>query len=240
LRNSVSNSTPPGIINPLHGLVPNYAIILFLIFFTFTSCSLSIFPDYKPMPVTPGNAPVSWFETDTGRFLFNTRIDLMKNYFTGILIIKPAETGSYRTIMITETGLKIMDLEFFPETTPKVHYIIEAMDRKVLLRTLTNDLSLILMNQVSGRAPDDWLTGKQEGYRVARYRIDRGRAFYYIPSGRDMPSLAKQVRGITNKVRAEFYGYDNSGPDSVKLSHYNIALKLNLYRINELQDHVDE
>lgn len=176
--------------------------------------------------------PVSWFKSDTGHFLFNTNIDLMKNHFTGITIVKPDKSGNYRVIMITETGLKLLDIEFFPDSAPEVHYIMEAMDKKALKRTLKNDLSLILMNQTDGRSPG-WLLDHKSDTQIAKYRISNGKQFYLFKTGDTYPYKANYTKGLTNKVTARYYGSDKTGPDSIGLVHNNIPLKLSLFRIHD-------
>lgn len=185
-------------------------------------------------------APVSWFRADTGHFLFSTKIDILKNHFSGLMVIKPEGAGNYRVVMITETGLKILDMEFFPDTDPKVHYIMEAMNRSMLIRTLSNDISLILMNQLSLTTPKR-LIEKRSGDAVFKYRIKGGgRFYYYVKESAINPFFVRQVRGITNKAKATFYGQAGNGPDSVLLSHQQIKLTVHLYRIIEETSHVDE
>ena len=38
--------------------------------------------------------PVSWFHSDTSHYLFNTKIDILKNHFSGLMVIKPEGAGT--------------------------------------------------------------------------------------------------------------------------------------------------
>jgi len=176
---------------------------------------------------------VSWFGADTGHYLFKSAIDLMKNHFSGITVVKPVGEGIFRIIMMTETGLKIMDLEFFPDSLPKVHYIMEGMDRKILIRTLTRDISLILMNQLKNESPAWYINSDDPTVRTALYSINKEQHQYILKDDMRKPSGAKLARKNKIKVEAEFFGNDQCGPDSVKLFHNNIDLSIRFIRIHE-------
>jgi len=199
---------------------------------------VALFQDYRPNSGYEGKTPVSWFQTDTGHYLFNTKVDVMKNHFSGLMVVKANGNSNYRVVMITETGLKILDMEFFPDREVMVHYVMEAFDRKALIKTLSNDLSLILMNKLSLEKPFS-LTDKNTGDAVYKYKYDGERIYYHLmESGH--PHYVRQIRGITNKVQAHIYGRAESGIDSISMSHYNFNLKISLYRIIEETGHADQ
>lgn len=148
-------------------------------------------------------------------------------------------SDTFRVVMITETGLKILDLELFPDTAPTVHYIMDAMNRKMLIKTLSGDMRLALMNHSNHERPR-FLTDKKTGNAVYKYR-NQGRRFYYFMKENEIhPYYVKQMRGITNQVKANFFGNMETGPDSIIISHQNIALTVQLFRIIEDTRHVDE
>lgn len=207
--------------------------VLFLI----SGCSVSFFNGYQKDPLYVGGDPVSWFRTDSGHFLFNTKIDMMKNHLSGLMVIKPLASGSCRVVFITGVGLKLFDMEFFPEKPVQVHYIIDAMNRRALVNTLTNDLELVLMTRVKARKPGV-LRHRHSQDIVFRYR-DKGRKNdYTVALPDERPYQALQTAGIFRKVKADFSGSVPAGLDSVKIDHFNIRLKINLYRIIEENNHV--
>jgi hypothetical protein len=175
---------------------------------------------------------------DTGHFLFNARIDLMKNHFSGLMVVKPYAVGSYRVVFLTELGMKVFDMEFLPDREVKIHYIMESMNRKALVKTLTNDISLVLMNGLSG-LDYELLARHHSTDTIFRYRDKRKRNYYYTAGTADKPYFLKQTSCITNKVRADLCGTD-AGIDSVKITHYNIRLAIALYRIREEYNDVAE
>lgn len=202
------------------------------------SCSRSLFPGYD-LDRSLDNAqpePETWFSQDTGHYLFNTGIDVMKRHFSGLMVVKQTAKDTFRVIMITEVGLKVMDLEFFPSGAMKVHYIMDPMNKKMLIKTLSQDISMILMNSLEGR--DNKKLRDRKNNLVFRYRFGRKKIYYKIEEGFPGPVHAWLTKGFSKKVHADFYGKLNK-PDSVKIEHDNFALSITLNRIEETS-HADE
>jgi hypothetical protein len=197
-----------------------------------SSCSFSLFDNYQQAPENANVIAQSWFAADTGHFLFSTKIDILKNHFSGLMVVKPVNKDHYRVIFLTEVGLKIFDMEFFPDKEFMVHYMIEAMNRKPVVKTLGNDMSLILMNRLSGIKPV-YLHKKGYSDRVFKYKNQGRKNYYFTKDSLNNPYLAKQTAGITHKVKADFFGTPITGIDSVRISHDNIRLSIELYRIHE-------
>jgi len=219
----------------LKNLVLNRILLLLLLPLLlplFYSCSISLFPDYHRQAETGAIAPASWFQSDSSHFLFNTKIDLMKNHFSGLMVVKPFPDSSYRVVFLTEVGLKIFDMEFMPDRQVKVHYMMDAMKRKALVNTLSNDISLVLMNGLQRIQPE--VLGLNDSLDlVFRFKNGRRKNCYYVTTQSNRPYLARQVAGISRKVTADLYGNPHTGIDSVKIKHDNLRLAISLYRIIE-------
>ncbi len=198
------------------------------------SCSVALVDGYRQVPGNTGRqfSPVSWFSADTGHFLMTTRIDVMKDHITGLMIIKPLKCNSYRVVFITEVGLKIMDLEFNPGSAVQVHYMMEAMNRKSFLKILDRDFRLVLMSE-SDRDSPEALLDRNSGDWILKYKEKGLRNYYHFPAGRNHPSWVCQTGSLGKKALAEFYDSDRSGIDSVKISHYHIKLRIGMFRVTE-------
>jgi hypothetical protein len=197
-----------------------------------TGCSLALFPGYRPCSTTPASAPESWFATDSGHFLFNTSIDIYKKHFSGLMVVKPLPAEHFRVVFLTEVGIKIFDMEFSADSAAKVHYIMDAMNRKAMINTLDRDISLVLMMAKAGIMPE-CLSQRKSDDLVYLYRNQGRKNYYFMKSHSVKPYLARQTGCITNKANARLYGSPESGLDSVLIGHENIRLSLNLYRIKE-------
>lgn len=215
-------------------------LFLLLLLPLFTGCAVSVFQGYKT-GVLPGTfTPESWFRADSGHFLFNAHIRVFDNHFSGLMVVKPEGTDHYRVVFITEVGLKVFDLEYLPGEEPVVHYAMEAMNRKALVATLKNDIGLVLMHNMTVTQPEIF---RQKGNSdlILQYKHGGNKNRYHFRDiGFNRPYQVRQMSGITSKVRAGFYGAGSSSIDSVKISHANIKLTIDLYRIHEEVTHADE
>jgi hypothetical protein len=108
---------------------------------------------------------------------------------------------------------------------------MEAMNRKALIKTLSNDMSLVLMNSLS-QTPEI-LSHRNSTDVIFRYRQGRLREYYFLNNMQGTPHCIRQTSCVANKVGINVYGKPYTGPDSVKIRHYNLRLSLNLYRIKE-------
>jgi hypothetical protein len=213
------------------------SIPFLLLPFLLSSCSLSLFPGYHPHKGLQGTFPTSWFQADSGHFLFNAQIDLMKSHFSGLMVIKP-EPVSYRVVFLSEVGLKLIDLELFQNGQVKVHYMLEAMDRRSLIRILGNDMNLVLLNGYADQSP---VILKQKGSSdiICRYTSGGRKHYYFLRDPHGKPYQGKKTACLSNKVRADFFGNPVSGPDSIMINHYNFHLSIRLNRIDQY-NHVAE
>jgi hypothetical protein len=210
-----------------------------LLLLLLNGCAANLFNGYQRSPAATEIVPVSWFQTDTGHFLFNTKIDLLNNHFSGLMVVKPVSTDNYRVVFITETGLKIFDMEFFPDKEVKVHYVMDAMNKKALIKTLSSDISLVLMNRLLCCKPI-LLKDKHSGDTIYKYHDQKKRNYYFMEGTKSKPSHVKQASWISNKVSADFYGSESSGIDSIRITHNNFRLSIYLFRIIEETNHAAE
>lgn len=195
-----------------------------------TGCSATLFSGLRPRSVGP-DLPATWFVSDTGHFLFNTRIGLLKNHYSGLTIIKPDSTGSYRMAMITEVGLKLLDMELVPGShKPQVTYVMDALNRKALIRTLSSDLNLMLINH-GADTRSTMKMDRAQGTRVVRFAKGCRKYDYYLYPESDRPQTAFYSSGIRRKVKVDYFGQTGSAIDSVKISHTGVKLNIDLYRI---------
>jgi hypothetical protein len=214
-------------ISRLKGFLSGSGLILLLLA---SGCSVTLFSGLKPRSVGP-EQPVSWFASDTGHFLFNTRIGLMKNHYSGLTIIKPDSTGSYRMAMITEVGLKLIDMELVPgNNKPHVYYVMDALNRKMLIRTLSSDLNLMLINH-GAEVRSTMKTDRKKDTRVVRFNGACRKYDYYLYPELVKPQTAYSISGIRRKVKVDFYSHNGSEIDSVKMAHSGLKLTIDLYRI---------
>lgn len=205
--------------------------IVFACLLLLVSCAPSGFPQTHKAEDIPADAPVSWFRSDSSSFLFNTQIDLYKKHFSGLLVFKNMGGDTFRVVFITEVGLKIMDLEIPPVGEPKVWYIMDAMNKKALVRTLSGDLKLMIMPFSSMNPVKYYAMGNESEKYVYKYKSDKQKFYLLRTSLAPEPVEIREAGWLNNKVKVNFYGNPASQLDSIFLKHYKIKLQMNLQRI---------
>jgi hypothetical protein len=208
----------------------HWGLPLLLFLFCLSGCSFGLLEGYQKTGQV-SIKPVSWFKTDSDHILMNTTIDVMKKHFSGLMVIKQLTNDGYRVVFITEVGLKIFDLEFIPGETVKVHYFMDALNRKALIRTLSADLKLLLIQPRKDEKPV--LYDHSSGQKIIRYKHNRQRVYYEVSALTGKPVLAYRVSGTSKKARIDYYSRDGMQIDSVNINHYHVNLRIGMQLIHE-------
>ena len=113
-----------------------------------SGCSVSLLNSYERLPETgiQGSELLPWFQGNHNPILYKTSIGIYKNHYSGLMVIKPVSDTSHRSVLVTEPGIKILDMEFFRNGDFKLHYCLEALNRRSVIRTLQNDFGLMIHN----------------------------------------------------------------------------------------------
>jgi hypothetical protein len=194
------------------------------------SCSFGLLEGYHKTAVT-AIEPVSWFKTDSDHVLMNTTIDVIKNHFSGLMVIKSQPGNGYRVVFLTEIGLKIFDMEFIPGNPVKVHYFMEALNRKILVKTLSADMKLLLVLPEKDEEPVVYEGPSAQ--KMVKFKNKRGRNYYEISPLTGKPVQAYQVSGTSKKVRIDYYSKGGEEIDSVNIVHDHVNLRISMHLINE-------
>jgi len=84
------------------------------------------------------------FDDNFEKALYKTDIVIYSNNLTGITVIKKVDS-SIRVVSISEMGMKYFDFEFTfnQQMEPIVHYIMEPLNKKLLINMIKKDFGLL-------------------------------------------------------------------------------------------------
>ena len=162
--------------------------------------------------------------------LYNTKVDVAGNHLSGLLLIKRMPDSTLRMVFSNEMGFKFFDFEFGADGKFKVYSVIKQMNRKAVLKTLQNDLELILMERLDSSTA---FARKNNGLLYHIYPQKKGYHYYITDSsGTD---LVRLERASSRKVIAEtvMLSYVNGIPDSISISHKTFEFNIGLKRIEQ-------
>ncbi|MEO6489068.1 MAG: hypothetical protein ABIO04_03935 [Ferruginibacter sp.] len=168
------------------------------------------------------------FKPDLSLALYNTKVDVVGNHLSGLLLIKSLTDHSTRLVFSNEMGYTYFDFEFDSSGNFKVHSIIKQMDKRSVLKTLRKDLELVLMNTldksgVSIRSSDNFVY----------FIFPRSKGFNYYITDSTGNQLLRMERASNKKtvVEAIMKNYVNGVPDTIGITHKNFDFTIGLKRI---------
>ncbi len=184
---------------------------------------------YKKIPKDKNNITkvITPFDSNFVKILFKTKIYFYKKYFTGLLFIKQTSDNNFRIVFISEIGKKIFDFELNNKNFD-VKYIMPVLDKKILVKTLQKDFSLMLLNNFDNKKTTAF---KNDSLTMYKIKNNYGRNFiYYNTNNLILLENANKIRKI---ISINYLDYKNGFPKTININHKNIKLKLNLKTIKQ-------
>ena len=110
-------------------------ILSSIILILFSGCSSTMMKGFHHIPenMIDTAAVKPWFQGQSDHFLFQTNINIYKNHFGGIMVVKSLSLESHRVVYVTELGIKIFDMEFFKNGDFKLHYCMDEINKKYVI-----------------------------------------------------------------------------------------------------------
>jgi hypothetical protein len=196
-----------------------------------SSCS-STYKNLMPV-ATPVAGCVTKFKPQFTRTLYNTQVNILRSHLSGILFIKQMPDSSTRLVFSTETGFKFFDFEFDKEGLFTVHYILDKMNRKPVIKTLEDDFSLLLMNRININSGQSFKKDNRIYHRFA----DGDKIKYYITDSLcSVLTGAEKSQGRKASSKLFYTGFTLHAPDSVYIDHSGIKFNIALKRLEAVEN----
>jgi hypothetical protein len=202
----------------------------FLLFNSGLLLLLGCSPVYKQMPVAAGDVTkLQKFKPAFTVALYSTRVDVVGNHLSGLLLVKKMPDSSTRMVFSNEMGFKFFDFEFAADGNFKVYSIVKQMNKTAVLKTLRKDFELILMNQLDSSNVDI----RKDSSGLLYYIFPQEKGFNYYITDSAGNQLVRMERASKRKVVMEAItqNYINGIPDSIAISHKTFNFTIGLKRI---------
>jgi hypothetical protein len=186
-------------------------------------------PIHKQMQVTTADVgELKKFRPAFAVALYNTKVDVIGNHLSGLLLIKKMPDSSTRMVFSNEMGFTFFDFEFAADGGFKVYSIIKQMNKRSVIKTLQHDLELVLMNRLDNSTAS---VRTHEGLTYFIFPQTRGFNYYITNSAVD--ELVRMERASRKKtiVEAVMKNYINGIPDTIGISHKTFNFTIGLKRI---------
>jgi len=206
------------------------SVFSILLILALGSCSAPLYKDLEPAPLSGISGSSAWFRADTGRTRVRADISIRSSELGGLLFIKPLKE-SRRVLFITETGIKIFDMDFTAEGGFGVIYIAEYMNRKPLIKAFGKALSPMLFN--TGPETVEAYRDKSSGIIIISSADRNGRNTCTISPSTGKVEKLVQDKVFSPRVMIWFYSTAPERPDSIRISVPGRRLNIQLTAINE-------
>lgn len=195
--------------------------ILFL-----SSCAVQTVKGYDEVPADIDVYKAAYFSNPETDYVYKAHIDIYGKDFGGIFIVKKIDDTSHRVAFTTEFGNKLFDFTI-TDTDFTVNYILEELDRKIIVNTLKKDFMLLLKNQHP-------VTGKYENSEYSVYKSKDSNRYNYLFISKQDKRLNSIVNTTRNKEKViiQYIAENNILAKKIVIDHKNIKLKIELNYIN--------
>ena len=205
-------------------MIRKILVIILGISVCFSSCQVASMSKGQPAKnddIRPGYT--HYFSGNPIRLVFKSSLQLSKQNFSGLLVIKQTAPGEYRTIFTTETGFKVFDFTIKNDSYT-INYAVGALNKKFIASRLAYTVQAMLLREIS---PGGFHVSDTENYTLQSYSA--GKYVYELSrnknSGEKVHGQTVYVKG-KKKAEALFYGgKDGLAPDSSSVSNIGFPLQ---------------
>ncbi|QYS89693.1 hypothetical protein [Flavobacterium davisii] len=158
-------------------------------------------------------------------YIYKAQIEAYGNTLSGLFIIKKINQNSHRVVMTTDFGNKLLDFTI-GEQEVKTNYVIEDLNKKIILKILANDLKLLVQEKYLAKTERE-----KDEIRVLETKQNAIHNYFYFK--KDSNQLIKIVQSTKRKARLSII-FDTKNADfsdQIFLEHYNFNIKINLKQI---------
>ena len=163
--------------------------------------------------------------------LYKAKITLYNRYYSGLILLKQADTNTSHLVFITELGMKMFDFEI-RHNQFKLIYVFEPLNKPGVLKVLEQDLKLLLLQNLLNKEVEVFGQKVQSKliYRIADHKLKN----YYLvnPTTRTVNKII--VKGaLFTKETVNYIYNDSLNAKQIKLKHKGIMpLKIELNNIS--------
>ncbi len=177
---------------------------------------------FTPQTIAAPEIQNPYFSDPTIDYVYKLDILVNKRTMSGILVIKKIRQGTHRILCTSQFGSTLFDIEIHPTGTT-VHYIFEALDKKIILRTLIQDFSLLTEEITVPHA-----TYTNDTDQVLQATKDKQDTYYFYKQPTGVLYTIKQLTRRKEKLEIQFHKIAASKSDSITITHHNFPLRMEL------------
>ena len=205
-------------------------LIYFFILLLFSSCTPEILKGLDSSGKKwIEKADLHPFVVDT-TLMYNMKIRNKYNDISGILLIKPVDNHSVRTLFTSDFGMTIFDFEF-NETEFNINQCIPPLQEKRILNLLKKDFRALFSYHLP-QAIEAEVYEKEQMPVVYKIKTTDGKA-YFLTQEKQLKKI--EMPATITSLQIDYKVYNNNLPESILISHPGLKLNIQLERFKQCQ-----
>lgn len=156
-------------------------------------------------------------------YVYKANVAVYDKSFGGLFIVKKIAEEHHRIVFTTEMGAKIFDFSFINDQF-KVNYILEEMDKKILLNILEKDFRVLVREKETAISKSI-----KDNSELFETEIVNKKYYYLFNEG--MLNSITRANKTKEKVVFLFSEINNDTAKNIQILHNNIKLTINLKSI---------
>ena len=199
-----------------------FLIISCFLLVVLNSCAVKTVQDFDKIPVSKAIYKTSYFSDKSVDYVYKSSISVYGRDFGGIFIAKKINETTHRIVFTTEFGNKLFDFEIVGNEF-KVNFILEELDRKIIVNMLKRDFMLLLKNEF--QVDEEF---ENDDFTVLKSKEDKRFNFLFV-SKKNL-KLEKLVHSTKSKekISIEYLSENNTLAEKIIIDHKNIKLRIEL------------
>jgi hypothetical protein len=159
---------------------------------------------------------------------YKANIDILKNHFTGLIVIKQTDSVTTHLVFVTELGMRMFDFEIKGDTMKPV-FVFPALNKPKLVEALLRNFSSMLLIE--------WKNNKVE-QRMKKFKIvlylKREKRNLFAEVSPSVHNVKVNELAVFNKRKKESKTIYTDDYSSIKLKQYGLVkLYIELEKVKE-------
>lgn len=205
------------------------SLLCSLVLLSFVSCKTYKLPDAEPLPIHKSFKTENLFFSSYQDYIYKCQMEIYGNNISGILIIKKISDTTHRVVMTSDFGNKMIDFEI-SENDFKLNYVLEDLNKKMVLNFLKNDFQELLRQKYN-------LTERFKNNESIIDISKTGKKTYYLFHKKETEILTQIVytKNKKEKINFTFEAKKPNFAETIHLEHKDFKIDIKLFQITETE-----
>jgi hypothetical protein len=160
---------------------------------------------------------------------YTAQLDFYKKHISGLFVFKSMNDSTERVVFMTETGFKFFDFEFTPHNF-KVQYIIPSLNKKIIVKTLRNDLGYLVVPPIENSKHEQ---PKSDTRTTFRFPLSRGSVYYSTDKKCEQLEKIEVGKDKKKSLVIDITGSHHKNPQTINIAHQNFKLTIFMKQIEK-------